>query len=102
MTSFSSAFKKLTLVTSSANSQAARMCGRKSEATKSISHARKKKKQRGMATDKERKLLLLMDRLVGGRRLDETSGRRIQVVSYIFRPSALDTRQPITLSFKYY
>lgn len=34
-----------------------------------------------MATDKERKLLLLTDRLVGERRLDETSGRRIQVVT---------------------
>lgn len=53
-----------------------------------------------MATDKERKLLLL-DRHVGGRRLDETSGRRTQVVMYIFQLSALDTRQPITLSFKY-
>lgn len=42
----------------------------------------------------------MLDRHVGGRRLDETSGRRTQVM-YIFQLSALDTRQPITLSFKY-
>lgn len=43
----------------SANSRAARECGRKiAEATESISHARKKKKQRGTATDKEREVAL--------------------------------------------
>lgn len=81
----SSTLKKLTLVKRSLviHEPLERSVEKIAETTESISYARKKKKQRGMATDKERKLLLLTDRLVGERRLDETSGRRTQVVSFL-------------------
>lgn len=64
---------------------AARECGRKSRKRRSrLVTVGRRKSNVGWRPIKERELLLLTDRLVGGRRLDETSGRRTQVVSLHF------------------